>query len=530
MRLLFLLLFFTTGACAQAPATPEGLKLLGTRSWIRLQWTDKASNEQGFRIYWSAVNKKPENPAAIAGADVQVYYIEHVKEQTTYYVWVEAYNQQGTSTALSGAVTTIKTWKLDKDELKSLSIASSAAVPQGMELFWNDEFNDMLLNRNKWTTNYYSNIDLLKKDNLSLMLHDSLPQPGMSFNGSAIHLFTNDSVPLKSFYPVSGRKISSIQTYDWRTNENYLDNSRGGYFEVRVKRGSSGKPQGVNTAFWLDSPGPDLRNYLQKGTVLNGVAGVRPKGQVFEIDVFEMLNAQFVLHGHVSEKGEFIHNLATHIAEGYNHIDNWVTHGILWTPNSIKHYINGKLIKAYDDPHQIYSPNHFMNVFLGSYGAGGSVDMEVDYIRGYQWPLTEDNELPNPGFEANSSLLPWEGTGRLSAHVKRSGNSALMLQPGQFMEQYVYLKNDAPYKLRYWLAGEGKVELKAENIQQVEGKTESVFKHVVWATPAFKEQVLEFKTGKEYSNYMKTVKIKFSNVGNSAVMIDDTGLSIGNVK
>lgn len=521
MRLLFLLLFFTTGACAQAPVVPESLKLLGTRSWIRVQWTDHATDEQGFRVYWSAENRKPAQPGAIVEKDVQRYYIEDVKAESTYYVWLEAYNQHGTSAALTAKVTTVKSWSLDKDELKSLSIGSSAAVPEGMELFWNDEFNDLLLNRNKWSTNYYSNIDLLKKDNLALMLQDSLPQPAMRFNGNTIHLFTNDSVPLKSFYPASGRKISSIQTYDWRTNENYLDNSRGGYFEVRVKRWSTGKPQGVNTAFWFDSPGPDLRNYLQKGTVLDGVAGVRPKGQVFEIDVFEMLNAQFVLHGHVSEKGEFIHNLATHIAEGYTHIGAWVTHGILWTPNSIKHYINGKLIKAYDNPHQIYSPNHFMNVFLGSYGAGGSVDMEVDYIRGYQWPLIGNNELPNPGFEANANLLPWEGTGTLSLATKRSGNGALVLQPGQYIEQYVYLNNNTDYRLRYWLQGQGKMELTAENIIQVEGKTESAFTQLAQGTAVFKEQVLLFKTGSEYSDYKKTVKIKFTNTGGGVVVIDD---------
>ena len=53
-----------------------------------------------------------------------------------------------------------------------------------------------------------------------------------------------------------------------------------------------------------------------------------------------------------------------------------------------------------------------MNVFLGSYGAKGQVNMDVDYIRAYNWPL-EKNELPNPGFEDSGSLIPWEGNGTL---------------------------------------------------------------------------------------------------------------------
>lgn len=521
MKYLFVFLFFTAGAYAQAPAVPSNLKVLGTRSWIRLQWLDQSPNEQGFKIYWSTVNKKPENPGATTAANAQRFYIQNVKAETTYHVWIEAFNGEGTSKPLTAIVTTVKSWSLDTDEIKSLSIESSKAVPSGMELFWNDEFNDELLNRNKWSTNYYSNIDYLKKDNLSLMLQDSLPQPGMTFNGSSIDLFTNEAFPVKSFYPESGRKISSIQTYDWRTNENHLDNSRGGYFEVRVKRGSSGNPKGVNTAFWFDSPGPDLKNYLQEGTELDGVKGIRPKGQVFEIDVFENLDAQFVLHGHVDKHGKFVHNLATHIAEGYTHVNNWVTHGILWTPNSIKHYIDGTLIKAYEDKSKVYAPNHFMNVFLGSYGAGGSVNMEVDYIRGYQWPLHGGNELPNADFEANTTLLPWEGTGALSATVKRNGNYGLALEPGQSMEQSVYLNNSTSYALKYWLKGEGRMELSIENLKPVKGKSENRFKQMSVGKLTFNQHTLEFRTGKEYGNYMKTVKIKFTNIGKSTLIIDD---------
>ncbi|MBC8988025.1 family 16 glycosylhydrolase [Pedobacter sp. N36a] len=525
MRFLFLLLFLTAGACAQPPAVPTELKLLGTRRWIRVGWIDKVGDELGYKIYCATLNKKPGLPLAVVGPDVRRFFIQQLKEQTKYYIWVESFNASGVSKPVTGTVITSRNWSLDPDELKLLSPASSAAVPEGMALFWNDEFNDELLNRNKWSTNYYSNIDFLKKDNLLLMRQDSLPQPAMSFNGHSIHLFTNDSLPVKSFYPASGRKISSIQTYDWRTNENFLDNSRGGYFEVRVKRSSSGKPQGVNTAFWMDSPGPDLKYYLQQGTTLEGVSGIRPAGQVFEIDVFEMLNAQFVLHGSVDQNGNFVHNLATHIAESYNHIDQWVTHGILWTPTSIKHYINGNLIKEYSDKHKIYSPNHFMNVFLGSYGAGGSVDMEVDYIRGYQWPLLKGNELPNPGFDANKNLLPWEGTGKLSSNVKRNGDYALVLNPGQYIEQYVYLNHSMPYQLEFWMKGKGNLKVTAKNLTPVSGDLDKGSSLETSGNDDFSIKRLEFKTGSEFLNHMKTVRIKFVNTGTSAVILDDVKIS-----
>nr|WP_199076457.1 glycoside hydrolase family 16 protein [Pedobacter sp. ASV19] len=264
-----------------------------------------------------------------------------------------------------------------------------------------------------------------------------------------------------------------------------------------------------------------MKNYLQQGTILDGVKGIRPKGQVFEIDVFENLDAQFVLHGHVDEHGAFLHNLATDIAEGFTHVDQWVTHGILWTPSSIKHYINGKLIKAYDNKNQIYSPNHFMNVFLGSYGAGGQVNMEVDYIRAYNWPLENGNELPNPGFEANTTLLPWEGSGTLSAAAARKGQYGLLLKPGQSIEQYVFLNNSKDYELTYWVKGKGKLKATVDNLKQVSGDVEQSKDQTITGKSDYTEQWLKFKTGKEYGDYMKTIRVKFANTGDTDLNMDD---------
>jgi len=360
------------------------------------------------------------------------------------------------------------------------------------------------------------------------MKADSLPQPAYILNGKTINLFTNDTLPAEVYDTKNNKKISSIQTYDWGKNENLLDNSRGGYFEVRVKRSSTGKPRGLNTAFWFDSPGPDLKYYLEEGTVLDGVKGIRPKGQVFEIDIFEYLNAQFVLHGDVDSNGRFQHNLATHIAEGYRHIDNWVVHGILWTPTSIKHYINGNLIKAYSDKNKIYAPDHFMNVLLGSYGGGGTVNMEVDYIRGYQWPLEGNSELPNGGAEYSAHILPWEGTAMVSADAKRSGNSGFTLAPGQTLYQYVYLDHAQDYQLTYWIKGEGKIEATVNNIMPVSGVFEDTTLQAAEASASFTSHELSFKTGPAHENNMKTVRVSFTNTGKGTVFLDDITLAKNN--
>ncbi len=519
------ILCYVQPVCAQESAVACNLKLLGTRSWIRIQWTHCGATQQDLNIYWSTENKKPARPQAVVDANTTRYYIQDVQPEHQYFVWMESRKADGKNNSAYGETVTTKQWALDPDETNQLDIPSSAAVPEGMLLFWHDEFNDELLNRNKWSTNYYSSIDYLYKINFRKMKTDSLPQAAYTLNGKTINLFTNDSLPAEVYDIKNGKKISSIQTYDWGKNENLLDNSRGGYFEARVKRSSTGKPRGLNTAFWFDSPGPDLKYYLEQGTVLEGVKGIRPKGQVFEIDIFEYLNAQFVLHGHVDSNGKFQRNLATHIAEGYQHIDNWVVHGILWTPAAIKHYINGNLIKEYSDKNKIYAPNHFMNVLLGSYGGGGTVNMEVDYIRGYQWPLEDDNELPNGGAEYSRHILPWEGTATISPAGKRSGKAGFMLRPGETLFQYLYLSPSKDYRLTYWTKGEGTIETQVNNITPVTGAFEDEHQQTASVPSSFTENMLTFKTGSEYENNTKIVRIGFTNTGNKVILLDDVLLT-----
>lgn len=514
-----LCLFIATNAAAQADNTACMPQLLGTRNWIRVQWNNCAYPGP-WKLYWSADGKRPAQPGAVLKNGDTRYYIQNLQPETDYDIWLEPAGGAPANRLLHGKTSTIRHWTFDPQEARQLDIASSSAVPEGMQLWWHDEFNDSLLNRNKWSTNYYSSIDYLYGINAAALKTNTLPQPAYRLNGSTLTLFTNDSLPREVYDKKNDKKISSIQTYDWATNENLLDNSRGGYFEVRVKRSSTGQPRGLNTAFWFDSPGPDLKYYLEKGTTLNGVQGIRPHGQVFEIDVFEYLNAQFVLHGNVDSNGRFVHNLATHIAEGFRHIDNWVVHGILWTPASIKHYINGQLIKEYSSKQQLYSPNHFMNVFLGAYGGGGSVSMEVDYIRAYGWPLEGNNELPNGGGEYGDFITPWEGSAAVSGDTKRTGARSFLLQPGQELEQYVYLNHSTSYNLRYWSRG-GALAVEMNNITPVTGIFENSVKQVTPASRRFKARSLHIATGPEPLQNNKTVRISFTNTGNRPAYLDD---------
>ena len=506
---------------AQVNLSRNNIQLLGTRSWIKVNWK-KNTRADAYKIYWSIDKKKPLHAAAIVKSELLKYYIKNIKPNIQYNIWVDAISSKKIISTSTGSIFTTKKWALNKDELSELlSNPSSTSVPVGMQLFWQDEFNDSLLNLNKWTTHYFSSLNYVNPISKKEMENNTLPQPAYVLNGKTINLYVSDSLPTRLYVPTGSQKISSIQTYDWRTNENLLDNSRGGYFEVKVKRSKTGNPKGTNTAFWLDAPGPDLKYYLEQDTEAYGSKGIRPTGQVFEIDVFELLNAQFVLHGHVDKNGKFICNLNTHIAHGIQHENEWVTHGVLWTPTSIHHFINGKLIKAYTDKHQIYSPNHFMNIFLGTYGSQGGVDMEVDYIRYYTWPLKENNELPNGDFDSESKLNPWEGNGSIESQKGIKNSAALLLKPGEKVEQYVYLNNAQNYSLVYWSKGNSTLSTQVLNVKEVTGETNQNILKEIKSNNRFKSSSIHFTTEKDNPLNMKTIKIIFSNTGKEDLILDD---------
>ncbi|MGJ1268232.1 glycoside hydrolase family 16 protein [Sphingobacterium spiritivorum] len=397
--------------------------------------------------------------------------------------------------------------KLDL-ELATAGIPSSAAVPKGMELFWQDEFNDGQLDRTKWSTNYYSTYDLPGWG----VTVNSRPQPIMNFTDSSIILLGQG-------------RISSIQTYDWGSDQNFLDNSRGGYFEVRVRRSKLTPSTSIpNTAFWLDAPGPDLKRYMEEGKTAYGVTGVRPRGQLFEVDVFELLDARFNMFGNVDPNGKLQSLFVREPDNGYVHEDTWVTHGVLWGAGIVSHYINGNLINNYTDKSTMRSPNHFMNVLLGAYNNG---KMEVDYIRGYRWPLIGGNELPNPGFDINTSKLPWEGNATLSTTIKYSGSAALKLTADQSITQYLYLDNNTNYQLRYWMQGTGDLEAKVENIKAVVGTTTSTFSKISSGGSVFASDVLDLKTESMYGTDLKVVKVTFTNVGSDVIILDNISLTKG---
>jgi len=401
--------------------------------------------------------------------------------------------------------------------LRDSDIPTSKALPEGMKLVWNDEFNGHELDTAKWTDKYFSSLDWFQKPAYNALISNTLPRADYKFTGKSIILKATDKL-----YPGASRQISSIQTYDWETNSNKMDNVVGGFIEARICRDMGENADKVNIAFWFDSPGPDLKYYLEKGGNVAGINGIRPRGQLFEIDMCEYISTEIVLHGNVDNNGKFERNIGHYIHKG-DFKGKWVTHSLLWSPAGLKFYIDGELIKEWWDANDIKSPNHAMNMFFGAYGIN-DVTMEVDYVRCYQWELEKGNLLPNSGFEYSDKLFPWEGTGLIDENP-HSGNCAAKLLPGAYLEQYIYLDHSKNYDLEFWVKGHGDINVSVDNITQVSGVSEERYELQSNVIGAYVMHTMEFATNPEPIDNKRTVKITFKNTGESEIFIDDIVIS-----
>ena len=94
------------------PTAPSGLGFASiTQTAMTLNWTDEATNEDGYRVYMStnpAYVPTPGDERALLGADIETYDSTthgNLSCGTMYYWWVEAYNTDGRASISGGQAT-----------------------------------------------------------------------------------------------------------------------------------------------------------------------------------------------------------------------------------------------------------------------------------------------------------------------------------------------------------------------------------------------------------------------------------------
>lgn len=91
-----------------APSAPTTLVLSVTSSTsVHLTWADTADNETGYKVYWATTSEKPATANAELGPNVLQADAAGLTANQEYSFWVEAYNDVGASTAVTGKATPI---------------------------------------------------------------------------------------------------------------------------------------------------------------------------------------------------------------------------------------------------------------------------------------------------------------------------------------------------------------------------------------------------------------------------------------
>jgi hypothetical protein len=93
-----------TATPVPVPAQPTGLVVTGGATSAVLNWTDAATGETGYRVFYSTSNMQPATAQKELPAGTTTYTIPtgELTPYSTYYVWVAAYNAAGNGMAATG--------------------------------------------------------------------------------------------------------------------------------------------------------------------------------------------------------------------------------------------------------------------------------------------------------------------------------------------------------------------------------------------------------------------------------------------
>ena len=251
--------------------------------------------------------------------------------------------------------------------------ANPPSVPAGYRLTWFDEFDDDVLDTDKWAyrvDNKHRSIQ--RRENVSLE------------DGSLVLALEVLNTPIEG-KRAAGAGVVSKRRF------------RYGYYEVRARLGIPGQPErGWHHAFWAMAAEVD-----DEGNVSTTYPGIRRT----EIDCYENptehrhegnLNGLNNFTQHVivwGENGKEVGRLPTppedvNQNEKFSAAD-WHTYAFEWTPAEVRFFVDGELTKVADYPAEEYihdEVNLWITAISANWNIGGQIPSraEYDYIRCYE--------------------------------------------------------------------------------------------------------------------------------------------------
>lgn len=270
---------------------------------------------------------------------------------------------------------------------------SKPAIPvAGAILVHADEFGASALNRENW---YYRESELYTAGYNR--------RANVTVRGGQLHIrYDHEDVNGDGRPDFTGGGVISRQLFGY------------GYYEVRARLWT-GSP-GLHTSFWSMGIHALGGGIGFDPLIARDVRGGRTPehNQLFEIDGFEHDSPDILDLGtnRQSENADELRDGKKQGAERGIRYDEWNVYGYDYTPEAIRFFINGKLVRTIDNrkvPHQ-FSP---MNLWLTAlpYKANPTPEAlpgtaSFDYFRFYVRSLPGANRLGNASFDAIKPDIP----------------------------------------------------------------------------------------------------------------------------
>ncbi|MEI9940705.1 MAG: fibronectin type III domain-containing protein [Pseudomonadota bacterium] len=246
------------------PAQPTGLVVAAGASDAVLSWTDVATTETGYRVYFATTNTQPTAAQYELPADTTQFTVtdSDITPYTQYYYWVVAYNAIGNSAPTTSSATT----GVLPGAPTSVTVSSDASVWY-VSASWLDNSTNTSSYNIYWSTD--DNKPALAGATVS---GDQNNYKMTQKNGDQTYTFWVESVNAigKS---LATKGIASTKTYDLVWTDLYYDLTNN-----TIRQGiqdtfgllTDPAPDGANTALW----GYHTSNKLTKGTASSLAPGI----------------------------------------------------------------------------------------------------------------------------------------------------------------------------------------------------------------------------------------------------------------
>jgi len=276
----------------------------------------------------------------------------------------------------------------------------NATVPSGYSLAYAEEFNNNALNPSEWyyrETGKYSG-GYNKRENVTVVTQGGVGYLNIAYRNDVD--WNNDGVN-----DISGGGAITSKAFGY------------GYYEARIKfyNGATG----LHESFWTHGLGILTGQTL--GTEYKEAAKqdlVPTNNQMIEIDAIELDAA--LNHGKTNfwlyKVPESTSGAFNRYDASYMNLDEWITVGFEWLPNTVIYYINGIERFRFSHVTPAFAPTEvwlsaLANTQWTSAGQQGpDASMKVDYFRYYNKPISA-NLIGNNSFEfggaASEQVMNW---------------------------------------------------------------------------------------------------------------------------